>query len=371
MTARSYRRVLDLDDEEAAFVYAEERMRATSSRLMVENRATRTAQAFWRAIRAHDVDGILGCCSDRIVYDDRRRISGNPIHDRAGFRAAFERILEQYNRFEERMLAVRGEHLSLASSRWLNDSGYESTYLHVSEVDDAGKIIFEGRFDGDDFEGAYRELDERYYAAEGAAFAVTGTTATEWILALTKNDFDRAFGELSTPNLRVENRSLTLFPDRDATELRASFEQLAAMVGSSRTWVSAMHWTSPTCIIIRLERDAAGTDGENYEWTRLHVCEFQNSRLAAVCQFPPGDVDLAFAYAEERANATGSRLAVTNGASQTARALTTAMNANDLEGALGFVSDRWVFDDRRRFGGNPPEESTSGTDINFVTVQQL
>ncbi len=28
-----------------------------------------------------------------------------------------------------------------------------------------------GRFDEDDFDGAYRELDRRYYAGEGAAFA--------------------------------------------------------------------------------------------------------------------------------------------------------------------------------------------------------
>ena len=46
--------------------------------------------------------------------------------------------------------------------------------LHLIEVDDDGRIAYEGRFDEDDFEGAYRELEHRYYAGEGAAYAEVG-----------------------------------------------------------------------------------------------------------------------------------------------------------------------------------------------------
>ena len=41
------------------------------------------------------------------------------------------------------------------------------TYLHVHEIGDDGRIDYEGRFDEDDFEGAYRELERRYYARRG------------------------------------------------------------------------------------------------------------------------------------------------------------------------------------------------------------
>ena len=41
----------------------------------------------------------------------------------------------------------------------------------MHEVDESGRVIYEGRFDEDDFEGAYRELAHRYCAGEGAAFA--------------------------------------------------------------------------------------------------------------------------------------------------------------------------------------------------------
>ncbi len=99
----------ELDDEEAAFAYAEERMRATPSRLAVTNRASEVADVGREAYAGPGHRRTSTCYSDQFVYDDRRRLSGDPIEDRAGLRAAVERILEQYTVFEGRTLAVRGE----------------------------------------------------------------------------------------------------------------------------------------------------------------------------------------------------------------------------------------------------------------------
>src|SRR4029450_7326737 len=88
----------EVEDEEAAFAYAEEQVRATASRLAVTNRSCETVHALVRALRAHDVDGAC-------------------VHVSGG-RIAVERILEQYNRFEYRTLAVRGKRLSLFGSQW-------------------------------------------------------------------------------------------------------------------------------------------------------------------------------------------------------------------------------------------------------------
>ena len=46
----------DVEDEERAFAYAEERMRATSSRLAVANRSSETLHAMAKALQAHDTD---------------------------------------------------------------------------------------------------------------------------------------------------------------------------------------------------------------------------------------------------------------------------------------------------------------------------
>jgi hypothetical protein len=59
-------------------------------------------------------------------------------------------------------------------------------------------------------------------------------------------------------------------------------------------------WLSPACSIVRLEREAAGHDGEQYAWTRVIVCVHRDGRLASMCEFELEDEAAVFAYAEER-----------------------------------------------------------------------
>ncbi len=169
------------------------------------------------------------------------------------------------------------------------------------EIGEDDLIIHEGRFDADDFDGAYRELERRYYAGEGAPFALAGATATEFEMAMNERDFDRFFGELSTPDMRLENRSRSVFPDRSIAEFRASVEDLHAMVSSMRTWNSAMAWVSPAWAVVRQEREAVGLDGERFAWTRIYVAEVRHGKVATLVQFDPDDEDAAFNYAEARA----------------------------------------------------------------------
>ena len=195
------------DDEEAAFAYAESLVTPRPSRPAISNRASQTMNDAANAMRARDVHAVVGFYADKFTYDDRRRLSGDPINDRAELRAAAERILAQYTRFEARTLAVRGERLQLAWTRSSDDAGNETSQLHVTEVDDEGRIAYEGRFDGDNFEGAYRELERRYYADEGAAHAESGAMLGEVMTAINRGDLDRVFGELIAPGFRFESRS--------------------------------------------------------------------------------------------------------------------------------------------------------------------
>ena len=129
-------------------------------------------------------------------------------------------------------------------------------------------------------------------------------------------DYDKLFGDLSHPDMRVENRTRSGFPDRSLAELRSSIEDLDAMVASARTWHSAVVWVSPTCCIGRHEREAVGHDGERFTWTRVLVFEVRDGRMAAMCAFELEYEEAAFAYAEERVRATASRLPVTNRATE-------------------------------------------------------
>ncbi|KUI17740.1 adenylate cyclase [Mycobacterium lehmannii] len=342
--------VFEIDDEEAAFAYADELLRSANSRLTVSNLATRTSDDLWKTMEAREVDAAAALFADSFVYDDRRRLAGNPLGET---RAALERILEDYSTFESKTLAVRGESLALGLMHWANDDGFEVRYLTVHEVDDNGRIVYHGRFDEDDFEGAYRELERRYYFDEGASFADAGATQTEWIVALNRGDLDRLFGELMEPGMRFEMHSSSAFPDSSLTEARAAIEDFNARVDWARTWLSALCWISPTCCVNRTEREAIGPDGERYTWTRLSVVEFRDGRMASECEFDADDEDAAFACAEERIHAVGSRLPLTNRSCDTVAALQNAMRAKDLEGGIGCYAIPCVYDDRRRVSGDP------------------
>ena len=171
------------------------------------------------------------------------------------------------------------------------------------EVGDDGRIAYEGRFDGDDFEGAYRELERRYYEGE-AAYAEPGLLLFEVMAAMNRGDFEGLFRDLLSPDLRVENRSRSAFPDRSAAELRASFEELSDMVASFRAWNSAVSWLSPRWSVARHEREAVGLDGEKFEWARLLVIEYRDGRFASLCNF---DLEDEERHSPTPKNACGQR----------------------------------------------------------------
>ncbi len=347
----------EVDDEEAAFALAEERMRATSNRLAVSNRASQAMDGIHdSAMRARNAATGVDFYADGFTYDDRRRLSGDPIDDRATLSAAAERILAQYTQFEVRTLAVRGERVALTRSRWSDDAGNETTHLHVTEVGDEGRITYEGRFDDDDFEGAYRELEHRYYAGEGAAYGELGARQAETMIAFNQGDFDLLFREFMSPELRVENRSRSAFPDRSASDLRASFGDLNAMTASVRMWLSAVCWMPPTWSITRVEREALGPEGEQYAWTRLVVIEIRDGKVALMCEFELDDEEAAFAFVEERMRATPRRLAVSNRASQAMDRIGSAMRAHNSQAATDIYADGFTYDDRRRLSGDPIDD---------------
>jgi hypothetical protein len=189
--------------------------------------------------------------------------------------------------------------LGLFKSQWSDDAGHQAAHLHVFEVDNDGLICYEDRFDEDDFDGAYRELTQRFCAGEGEAFAEAAMFGAEYWIAANQGDFER-FGELTDPEMRAVNRSSSAFPDRSAAEFRASGEELKAMVASVRYWHSAECWLGSTCGVVRHDREAVGRDGEQYAWTRLLVFEIGDGRCTGVCAFDLDDEAAAFAYAEER-----------------------------------------------------------------------
>jgi hypothetical protein len=294
----------ELENEDAAFTYAEELVAARPSRLVVATPATESERRWFQSVTRDGFEAAPPLLiNEQFQVIDRRAMPAAPCLGREAGIAGFRRLLDDYPDVEVVPLAVRGQRLSLVEWRCRSQDGFEATYLNVHEFDADAQLVEQVRFDGDDFEGAYRELEQRYYAGEGAAFAVGGALLTEYVVATNRGEFDSAFGDLVVPDVRATSRSRSAFGDRSAAEVRASLEELAAMVASIRTWYSAVCWLSPTCYIVRMEREAVGLDGERYAWTRLYVGELQGKRLASICEFELEDEQDAFAHAEELAAA--------------------------------------------------------------------
>lgn len=344
-------REFDVDDEDAAFAYAESLAASGFRRLSVSNQAAEVGHRVISALRRGDIDTATQNYSDHMVNDDHRRLSGDPISDPSLLRVAFERIAEQFNRFELRTLAVRGQRLHLASYQRSDDGGNQSTGLVLSEIDEDGRIVYDGRFDEEDFATAYRELERRYYTGEGAPNAEAGAALTQLILSETRGDLDAAFSMFSAPGLSIESRSRSLFPSRTPEELRRSVEELGAMVQSYRIWGPSVCWLSREWMVGRHAREAVGRDGERYLWTRIYAGQIKDGLFRSLCEFDADDEDAAFAYAEERMRAAPSRLAVRNRASETASRAMIALQARDVDSVVAMYSDEVVHEAHRHFTG--------------------
>lgn len=346
--------VREFETEEEAFAYAEGVVARRPSRLTLVNHASEAGHRLMTAMNNGDADVAAACYSQKTVIEDRRQLSRTAIADRAGARAAFERMFQDYNNFKSSTLAVRGQELALSTYVWSGDAGYQSSGLVLHEIDHEGLIVFTARFDEEAFAAAYAELERRYYAGEAAAFADYGTTMADYFATKNCGDLDRLFNSLSSPDLRLESRSRSVFSTRSAAEHRASVEELTRLVGSARDWISAVQHVSPTWGVARYERQAVGRDGEDYQWERIVVAEIRDGRLHFVCEFDVDDEDAAFAYAEECARASSSRLSVTNRASAVQGVILAALQSRDFDAAADANSDSLVYDDHRHLSGEAP-----------------
>ena len=344
-------REFDVEDEDAAFAYADSLVARRKSRLVVYNTAKRFADKVFDAMRAGDASAATEFRSKDLVYNDRRRFAGALIADKGHLGAATAIALAQYNHFENRTLAVRGERLWLGWSRWSDDTGNEATHLHVAELGEDGLSAYESFFDEDDFWSAYRELESRYYAGEAAAFATSGFATAGWVEAIGRRDIEAA-RRLSQPDFRWLAPPTALKAcERSVDDMFEWMDERGRQVASQRHWVPVLHWLSPNCAVGLGEIEAVGTDGEEYSWSFIYVGECREGLLATAREFD--DEEQAFAYAESLVAGQPPRLPLTNHASEVADRVWAAMRAHDVDAATATWSDTFLWDDRRLLSGDP------------------
>jgi len=149
--------------------------------------------------------------SERFRYTDRRRMAQLDL-DREGF-AELTRHFGNMRSvdFQHEVLATRGERLALVHIHLVvadADVGpSEVVNLNVIEVDEHGQCVNYIRFDADDLDAAYAELDARFEAGEGARYPAATAANRARLEAFSRRDWG-ALTAVFAPTFAVDDHRL-------------------------------------------------------------------------------------------------------------------------------------------------------------------
>jgi class 3 adenylate cyclase/tetratricopeptide (TPR) repeat protein len=138
-------------------------LQSLDSQLVPPNRAWEAVQRSQAAIERGDRAAFDALHSPALAIDDRRR---NVQLETTGTDSVAAGQFSDEVTATQTLLATRGETLVLNHGTWQarRSDGFEAEYevVNVSQIDQAGLITSSVVFDGDDLDGAYRQLDRQY-----------------------------------------------------------------------------------------------------------------------------------------------------------------------------------------------------------------
>ena len=164
----------DLDRDAEALARFDE-LATGSPPAQFANAATRSFDAYLRAWRARDWQGLVDVYAPTIRVLDRRALTGIDLQGDA-FLAGLRIIFDMRDsRWESHLLATRGERLALfrlLTAVEDDEAGpSEVDSIGMVEVDAGGRCVLHMIFDPGDLDVAHEELDRRFAAGEGAPYA--------------------------------------------------------------------------------------------------------------------------------------------------------------------------------------------------------
>jgi class 3 adenylate cyclase len=332
--------------------------RATPAEHPFANAASRLGRRHAKRWRARDWDGFAAMLDPRFRLEDRQAMSRIEL-DREQY-VAFSRELGDMDsrQLDPEILATRGEHLVLIRLRIDLAGGdvgpSEIAFLQLMEVNERGLIVGCVRWDLDDLDAAYTELDERWRASESPAHAHVVAYQLACGAALASRDWD-ALAALYAPTLVARDHRLVGW---DVLEGPAAFvraiKTLVEMAPdvrarsdhnriSHRGFIAELVWLGTR-------------DGGAFESPYLWVAELDaDGRGQCFDFYDPHHLDQAFARFEELCAPTSRQ----SPARAMPNAASAAMDRWQAAFDVGFDRDDWeamravcapgmTFDDRRR-----------------------
>jgi tetratricopeptide (TPR) repeat protein len=241
----------------------------------IENAATRAIDRLNDAWEAHDWKRLAALFPADFRGSDRRRMVQLDL-DRDQYLEFIRMLFEiSWSRPESEVLATRGARLALyrirveGSDRSIGPSEIDS--LGVIEVDEQGERLATVRFDVDDFDAAYAEVDARYEAGEAAPYGPTPTRMRAFAQAIAVRDWDGLAARHAPDLVVTDHRPLGWETMRGPAAFIESLKALVDLAPDVR--LRADH------VIVSKRRDlAVGTlhgtrEGGAFEDSRVVVAE--------------------------------------------------------------------------------------------------
>ena len=178
-----------------------------------ENAAARTDRELFDRFNARDWAGVEALAAPELAFDERRRMVRNTCGREVWleqFRVLFD---VPASRFTTKLLATRGERLSLSLHCFAGEVAggggplEMDDHLVLHEVDGEGRIVAIVLFDLEDADAAYAELDARWTAGEALAHSLASKWLADYLRFFAARDWN-AMATLFAPELVGENHRL-------------------------------------------------------------------------------------------------------------------------------------------------------------------
>jgi len=321
-----------------------------------ENAAAKLETRLIESVLARDWTALAECFDPAFRFSDRRPMSQIEL-GREGY-VEFARALGEMSRVRiaRDVLATRGERLVLYRARVAVSDGdvgpSEIEHLNIAELNERGDgLVATVRFDSDDLESAYIELEARYTAGEAEKYPLAVAYVLEWQRAFDERDWD-AMAKLGAADQVARNHRLVGWGTIEGENAWVRpMQELVALAGDVR--IRADHLRlSERGVLVQITW--WGTqDGGAFETTILLTGELdEDGRHRRMDIWDADRVDEAVARFEEiRSQAPRSASLLENVATRYNKRAEEAWVARDWDAFRALHSATLDNDDRRRIVG--------------------
>ncbi len=266
-----------------------------------ENAASRTSQRVLDLTAAGRYEEATACFrSDFTRIDRRHTVAGPTITSAREYMESFRAILEQFDTITIEPVAVRGDRLHLSRTRFSTESGFETVFWHIAELDDTGLICWIASHDEDDLDAALAELDERHLAGEGADHTDILRTSAELVRRHAARDWAALRDLIHPDTVLVDHRRLG-WPAGDRDVIVQMWRELVELAPDHHMIVRTQN-VAGRAVLTTVDSLGTSDDGGSVAWA-LHSLAIVDAsgRITTLEFFDEDDWDAALARFDELA----------------------------------------------------------------------